>query len=148
MFYLWEFEFFEEGEFVNAFPVDGLEGGTCGYGLNQAVEYAHDWLATIVDDALMNGKELPEPHFGTEPKHGGKMIVIAVSRNLNDIPAMTAADAARELGLSRARISQLITAGILESWKAGTKRMVSKSSVDARKEQMGVSRRHIDVASA
>ena len=41
---------------------------------------------------------------------------------------------ARELGVSTARVSQLIKAGLLDSWRDGTKRMVSRSSVEARKE--------------
>ena len=46
---------------------------------------------------------------------------------------MTAADAARELGVSTARVSQLIGAGLLESWRDGTKRLVTRASVEARK---------------
>ena len=47
---------------------------------------------------------------------------------------MTASEAARALGVSTARVAQLINAGSLDSWKDGTKRMVSKASVDARIE--------------
>lgn len=47
---------------------------------------------------------------------------------------MTAAEAARALGVSSARVAQLINSGLLDSWKDGTKRMVSKASVDARIE--------------
>ena len=50
------------------------------------------------------------------------------------VPAMTVSDAARELGVSPARVDQLIKAGLLESWRDGTKRMVSRSFVEARKE--------------
>ena len=45
---------------------------------------------------------------------------------------MTAADAARELGVSRARVAQLCKAGLLESWMSGTNRMVTRNSVNAR----------------
>ena len=57
-----------------------------------------------------------------------------MSRELSDIPAMTAADAARALGVSTARISQLVSAGLLDSWRDGTRRMVSRASVEARLE--------------
>lgn len=57
---------------------------------------------------------------------------MAVSRELGDIPAVTAADAARMLGVSSARVSQLIGAGLLDSWRDGTKRMVSRASIEAR----------------
>lgn len=79
-----------------------------------------------------DGIELPVPDFGHEPRHGGKIIAVAVSRELADIPAVTTADAARMLGVSSARVSQLINAGLLDSWKDGTKRMVSKASIEAR----------------
>ena len=39
--------------------------------------------------------------------HGGRVIAVAVSRQLDDIPAMTAVDATRELGVTRGRITQL-----------------------------------------
>lgn len=136
MVYMWEFELFEEGEFVNAFPVEGLDGGTCAYSVEEAVEYAYDWLTMVVDDALMSGKELPKPYFDAKPQHDGMMVVITVSRDLDQIPAMTAAEAARELGISSARVSQLVKSGALESWMSGTRRMISKASVESRKAEM------------
>lgn len=134
MLYICEFEFFDSDGFICAFPCNDIGAGTFGDNLNDAVESAADWLTCIVDDALMSGKELPEISFGHEPRHGGKIIAIAVSRELEDIPAITASEAARELGVSTARVAQLINVGLLDSWKDGTKRMVSRESVNARKE--------------
>ena len=48
---------------------------------------------------------------------------------------MTAAEAARKLGVSRAWITQLCNAGVIESWMSGSNRMVSKGSVDAQIEK-------------
>ncbi len=128
MVYAWEFEFFDSDGMVDAVPCGSLGGGgTFGSDLNDAIESAADFLACMVDDHLMGGIELPAPDFGHEPRHGGKIIAVAVSRELADIPAVTAADAARMLGVSSARVSQLINAGLLDSWKDGTKRMVSKA---------------------
>ena len=121
MVYVWEFEFFDSDGVVDAVPCGSLGGGgTFGSDLNDAVESAADFLACMVDDHLMGGVDLPAPDFGHEPQHGGK------------ITAVTAADAARMLGVSSARVSQLINAGLLDSWKDGTKRMVSKASIEAR----------------
>ena len=126
MVYVWEFEFFDSDGVVDAVPCGSLGGGgTFGSDLNDAVESAADFLACMVDDHLMGGVDLPAPDFGHEPQHGGKIIA-------GDIPAVTAADAARMLGVSSARVSQLINAGLLDSWKDGTKRMVSKASIEAR----------------
>lgn len=136
MVYIWEFEFFEADGYINAFPCGEFGyGATFGKTLEEAVEMAADFLSEVVDDHLMNGTQLPETHFGHNPEHGGKIIAIAVSRELGNIPSMTAADAARELGVSTARVSQLINAGLLDSWKDGTKRLVSRESVKARKEE-------------
>lgn len=133
MIYVWEFEFFDSGGMVDAVPCGSLGGGgTFGFDLNDAIASAADFLACMVDDHLMGGVDLPAPDFGHEPQNGGKIIAVAVSRELGDIPAITAADAARMLGVSSARVSQLIGAGLLESWRDGTKRMVSKASVEAR----------------
>lgn len=135
MFYVCEFELFDDGEgSVAAVPLNGWDGATFGDDFEDAGESAADWLRCMVDDALMNGRELPPIAFGHEPRHGGKVLAIAVMRDLSDIPAMTAADAARALGVSRARVTQLCNAGLLESWQDGTKRMVSRASVDARLE--------------
>lgn len=135
MVYVWEFEFFDSGGHVDAFPCgDFGYGSTFGDDLEDAVESAADFLSMVVDDHLMNGTDLPPMSFGHEPEHGGRVIAVAVSRELGDIPAMTAADAARELGVSTARVSQLIGAGLLDSWRDGTRRMVSRASVEARKE--------------
>ena len=128
MVYVWEFEFFDSDGMVDAVPCGSLGGGgTFGSDLNDAVESAADFLACMVDDHLMG-----EPDFGHQPQHGGKIIAVAVSRELGDIPTVTAADPARMLGVSTARVSQLINAGLLDSWKDGTKRMVSKASIEAR----------------
>lgn len=135
MVYVWEFEFYETGGFVSAEACGGLGEGTFGDDLADAVASAADWLKETVLDSLMGYCELPPMEFGHEPQHGGRIIAVAVDAELGDVPAMTASDAARELGVSTARIDQLIKAGLLESWKDGTKRMVSKSSVLARKER-------------
>ena len=130
-----EFEFYEGDGSVLAIPL-GFDGeGTFGDDLEDAVESAADWLSGVVDFRNIHGLEIPRPGLGHAPQHGGRVIAVAVSRGLGDIPSMTAADAARELGVSAARVSQLISAGLLESWRDGTKRMVSRDSVEARKAE-------------
>lgn len=134
MFYVMEFEFYESDGYTIAVPCNDFGEGTFGCNFDDAVENAADWLKETVIDVLLERESLPEMHFGYESKHGGRIIAIAVVVELSDIPAMTASDAARELGVSPARIDQLIKAGLLDSWKDGSKRMVSRDSVNARKE--------------
>ena len=134
MVYTCEFEFYESGGYIDAVPLNGLEGGTFGADLEDAVASAIDWLSELVDDALLNNKELPPVRYGAVPSHGGRVIALAVSRSLEDIPCMSASDAARYLGVSPARIKQLCDAGLLDSWKSGARRLVTKASVEARRE--------------
>ena len=135
MVYVWEFEFVKSEACIDAIPCgDFGYGSTFGDDLEDAVASAADFLREVVDNSLMNDVELPKMEFGHKPKDGGQIIAVAVERELRDIPAMTAADAARELGVSSARVAQLCKSGLLESWKDGSKRMVSASSVEARKE--------------
>ena len=53
--------------------------------------------------------------------HNGKVIAIAVNASLGNVDAMTAADAARMLGVSTARVAQMCASGKLASWKDGSK---------------------------
>lgn len=137
MIYIWEFEFVqsESEKCVLAFPCSPMGGGTFGDDLVDAVEMAADYLACMVDEHLMNGTELPPMEFGHKSEHDGRIIAVAVARSIEDIPAITAADAAKALGVSRARVTQLCNAGMLDSWMSGSNRMVSKTSVDARIEE-------------
>lgn len=134
MFYVCEFEFVRDGDGVTALCLNGWDGATSGADLEDAGECAADWLACMVDDCLMGGRELPPVSLGAEPTHGGRVIAVGVSRELADVPAVTAADAARMLGVSTARVAQLVKSGMLDSWKEGTRRMVSRVSIQARLE--------------
>lgn len=88
MVYVWEFEFYSSGDYICAVPVPLLEGGTFGDSLTDAVESAADWLGDMVDAHLTDGLELPEMSFGHAPKHGGRVIAVAVERTLANMPAM------------------------------------------------------------
>ena len=134
MVYVCEFEFYPSNGYIDAVPCGDWGEGTFGDDLIDAVESAADWLKETVDDHLMGRGDLPPMVFGHEPTHGGRVIAVAVSRELSDIAAMTAVDAARALGVSDARVMQLVEAGLLDSWKDGGLRMVSNASVEARLE--------------
>lgn len=135
MLYVREFEFFVDGDYITAEPREGPGGATFGENFEDAVESAADWLSEVVDDALMNGKTLTKSTYGHDPRHGGRVVAVAVNRELSDIPAMTAEDAARKLDVSHACIIQMIDEGLFDSWTDGRHRMVSRASVEARKEE-------------
>ena len=119
-----------DGVYV-AYPA-GLDGATEGHGYVDAVEMAADWLRECALDFLMRGEKWPELPLDAKPTRGGSMITVAVDASLDQIPAMTAAEAARTLGVSTARVAQLCKAELLESWKVGGTRMVSVDSVESR----------------
>lgn len=140
MFYVREFEFFEEDGFVRAVPY-GMGAGTHGENMDVAMEWAADYLYEYVTDRLIDGLDIPEATFGNAPEHGGKVIALAVDCDLSKVDSVTAADAARILGVSRARVSQMCDAGLLQSWKDGAKRLITRDSVNARLEEQPVAGR-------
>ena len=132
MIYIREFEFYlsESGQII-AEPCD-MEGGTFGSDLRDAVESASDWLYETVLDNLANHKVPEGGKLNHPPKHGGR---ISVKCDLSHADAVTAADAARMLKVSSARVAQMCLNGKLTSWKEGTRRMVLRSSIEARLEE-------------
>ena len=125
MIYIREFEFYSSNGYVLAVPCD-MGGGTFGATLEEAAESAADWLFETITDHLIANEAIPGG------KLGGKVIAIAVNASLGNVDAMTAADAARMLGVSTARVAQMCASGKLASWKDGSKRMVARRSVEAR----------------
>lgn len=114
-----------------AYPF-GIEGSTEGETVLEAVSMAMDWLRLMALDELEQGRELAQGEIGNEPVRGGRVFAVAISADIADVPAVTAAEAARMLGVSTARVAQLCSAGELNSWKKGASRMVSLDSIDMR----------------
>ena len=131
MIYIREFEFYESDGCMLACPCD-MEGGTFGDGLEDAVRSAADWLRETITDSLVRDEAASGGKLGHAPRFGGRVIAVAVDCDLSRVDAVTAADAARMLGVSTARIAQMCESGRLTSWKQGTRRMVMRSSVEAR----------------
>lgn len=118
-----------------------IDGGTEGNTPEEAVAMAADWLHLIALDALLHGRELPGGGVGHEAREGGTVIAVAVPVKLSDAPAMTAAQAARKLRVSTARVAQMCAAGQLASWKVGSTRMVACESVEERLANAPTARR-------
>ncbi|MBR2683256.1 MAG: hypothetical protein IKE22_08330 [Atopobiaceae bacterium] len=115
--YVCEFEFVEDGDMVLAWPFwPGYAAGTEGCGLEDAVAMAADWLRIMVLDCLAKGEAVPACGFGHEPERGGKVIAVAIEADLSEVPAMTAAEAARTLGISTRASRSSARQG---SWTAG-----------------------------
>lgn len=132
MVLVYEFEIFEDNGSWLALPFD-FEGGTMGDNFQDAIAQAADWLHEMGNYSLTDGVSLPRPTFGNTPRHNGHVIAVSAVYGLDTVPSVTAAQAARELGVSRARVSQMCAAGLLTSWKQGPNTMVSRASIEARK---------------
>jgi hypothetical protein len=126
-----EFEILNKEGNMLAIPCD-MEGATFGENLEDSIESAADWLYETALDCLANNKDIEGGELGHQPTNGGMIVVVAVDCNLSRVAALTAADAARALGVSPARVAQMCESKLLLSWKDGTKRMVATQSVEAR----------------
>lgn len=131
MLRVYEFELFEDDGLIMAFPFD-FDGGTQGENVAEASEMAADWLKTEVECRLMDGEEMPEATLGHEPERGGRILLVAVDAGLETIDAVPAHEAADMLGVSRARVSQLLKSGMLSGYRKGRDTFVTVASVNAR----------------
>lgn len=131
MIFVTEFEFYGEDGYMLAVPFC-LDGATFGDNLEDAVQSASDWLYETVNGMLVRDIKPTVGSFGNKPLRGGQIIAVSVNCDLSKIDAVTAADAARILGVSSARVAQMCEAGILTSWRDGTRRMIVRDSINAR----------------
>ncbi|QWT18093.1 helix-turn-helix domain-containing protein [Collinsella sp. zg1085] len=134
MLYTYEFEVINRDGMFVSMPF-GLDGGTQGTSLTDAIKMSADWLFTKAVSELEFGRELPQcGSLGNVPCEGGTVIVVAVSASMHDVESVSAAEAAKRLGVSTARVAQLCQAGSLVSWSIGSTRMVSVASIEYRLE--------------
>lgn len=134
MLHVYEFEVFEDEGWLIALPFD-MEGGTQGRDMAEAAEMAADWLQAEMEHRAIHGLPFPAPTFGNELRHGGERLVVAVNAGKDTVPRMTAAAAARELGVTPGRVSQMVKAGLLESFEDEGRTWISRGSVEARKAE-------------
>ena len=132
MQYTYEFEMWR-GEFGWIAEPFGLPGITQGDDVDDLCESAADLLRETVRDYIMRGEALPPAVFDGEPRHGGVRRVVSVDAAMSDIPRMSAAEAAQELGVSRPRVTAMLGSGLLDGWKEGRNTWVTRASVEARK---------------
>lgn len=106
------------------------EAVTYGATRAEAISRAADALTLSLVERLEEGGDMPAQEPAAE--------VVAVSVNVtgDDIRAskcMTMDEAARELGVTQGRVSQLAKSGALVAVTIGGRRMVTIASVEARK---------------
>lgn len=133
MLYVYEFELFTgQDGWIIARPFD-FEGATQGADVAEASEMAADWLRTEIEYRLMDSRDIPEATLGHEPaRKNGRNLLVAVEASLDGIPAVPASEAAKILGVSRARVSQMRKACLLQGFRKGRDTFITKDSIDAR----------------
>lgn len=134
---LYEFEIFETEEdpgWYLVMPFD-FGGGTSGQSLEEAEFMAHDFLQIVMEDCYIHKLEYPKATFGNEPRHpGGRILLVSCDDPARTIRKTTPADAARILGISQTRVSQLAADGCtLEMFTDEFgKKWVTMGSIEAR----------------
>lgn len=86
-----------------------------------------------MEHRTIHGEPFPQATFGNEPRHGGRNIIVAVVAGKETVPRMTPSAAAKELGVTPGRVSQMIAKGQLESFEDSGRRWVTCGSVETRK---------------
>lgn len=131
MQYTYEFEMWH-GEKEWCIAPFGIPVITQGCDIEDACDSAADLLRETVRDYLLHGETPPKPTFNNTLQHNGIRVVVSVDASLDDIGKVSASEAARLLGVSRARITTMVSNGLLEGWREGRNSWVTTASIEAR----------------
>ncbi len=134
LFGVYEFEIAQDEGWYIAIPYD-LPGGTQGEDFEDLCLMVADWLKITLEDFDMRGETPPRPTFGNTPRHGGTNMVFAVQAGRETVEKVTASEAARLLGVTPARITQMLASARLIGYREGRNTYVTMDSVRARLEE-------------
>lgn len=123
------FESNELGGYSVWFP-DLPECHTDGDNLDDAVNMAAEALELVIESYLENGRPLPDPSIDAPVPSGARELVVSVDVDSQN-RLVTSHEAARMLGVSDARVRQLILKGALLARKqAGVNFVYLRSVLD------------------
>jgi len=131
MLYVYEFEIVRGEKYLLALPFD-FDGGTQGEDEREVSEMAADWLKAELEHRLMNNISIPKAILGHLPREQGRILVVAVEASLDTIDAVSAAEAADMLGVTRGRVSQMCKSSLLDWYRKGRDVLVTLDSIHAR----------------
>lgn len=127
------------------YPCDDMSGWYLAepfdfFGMTQGEDLADialmvcDHLKVWAETWYIDGKEPPTPTYGNKPRHpGGRIVLVPVEDPKLTIRKTTPSDAARLLGVSPARITQLVKEAKLEAFTDEFgKRWVTTDSIECR----------------
>ena len=128
------FEKNELGGYSVWFP-DLPECHTDGDDLGDAVNMAAEALGLVIESYLDNGRELPAPSPEATCPKGARELLVSVEVNVEN-RLVTTREAAKLLGVSDARVRQLILGGSLLARKqAGANLVHLRSVLDRMRER-------------
>ncbi len=123
----------EEGGYSVRFPdLDGCY--TCGDDFMDAIAMAADAAKTFIATLMKYGDPIPAPAMHDTPD-GDKTVWISFETDPSYIVegnVVSAAQAARELGVSAGRITHMLDAGLLDGYRNGRRTYVTEESIRAR----------------
>lgn len=110
---------------------------TCGDDYVDAVSMAADAARTWVASALRHGEPVPSYRRAVcdddATSERACIVFDADSSWIVDGPVVSAAEAARQLGVSAGRVTHMLDAGLLEGYRNGRRTFVTNASIEARK---------------
>lgn len=128
------FEKNELGGYSVWFP-DLPECHTDGDDLDDAANMAAEALELVIESYLDNGRELPAPSLEATCPKGARELLVSVEVNVEN-RLVTTREAAKLLGVSDARVRQLILGGSLLARKqAGANLVHLRSVLDRMRER-------------
>ena len=121
------FEPEEEGGYSIWFP-DVPHCYTCGDDMTDGANMAAEALELMLESYFDEGWELPKPSFDAAPPRGARLVVVSVEVDSSS-RLVTTAEAAKLLGVSNARVRQLVLSGKLVATKQGKNTFVYLKSI-------------------
>lgn len=105
---------------------------TWGNSVEEVLKKALDALETHIGAYLAGGEEVPPATFGHKAGTDDVLAVISFEATAASVgaPHIAARHAAERLGISKGRVSQLLSSGRLEGYRDGREFMVSVASLD------------------
>ncbi len=106
-----------------------------GDDIKDAVEMAADAGKTYIAALMKDGESIPGATVREVPEGDREAWVFFETDEsyIVDGPVVSAAQAARDLGLSAGRVTHMLDAGLLEGYREGRRTWVTTASVEARK---------------
>lgn len=99
----------------------------------EAVESISNGAESYLETLVAYGEEFPKPVFGRKTAENEYLVALSVYVDVDLVEGyVTAAEAARELGVTPARVSHLIRDRKLDAYHKGRNTYVTRASLDAR----------------